>query len=131
MVRLLGLGRGAAASVVLTMALAAAAPAWAGDPVKGKQVFNQMCATCHSAAKGGAPILGPTLFAVVGRPSASIKGFSYSTAMKTANLTWSESELHTYLPSPAKTVPGTKMTFAGLKNPVQVDDLIAYLDTLR
>jgi cytochrome c len=123
--------RGATASLALTILLAAAAPARAGDPVKGKQVFSQMCAVCHSAAKGGGAMIGPPLYGVVDRPAASIKGFSYSTAMKTSGLTWSDAELHTYLPAPAKTVPGTKMTFAGLKNPVQVDDVVAYLDTLK
>jgi cytochrome c len=117
--------------VALTILMAAAPSAWAGDPVKGKQVFSQMCGVCHSAAKGGAAMIGPPLYGVVDRPAASIKGFSYSTAMKTSGLTWSDAELHTYLPAPAKTVPGTKMTFAGLKNPVQVDDVVAYLDTLK
>jgi len=128
--RFLELGRGALICTALAVLLPAA-PAWAADPARGKVIFNQMCATCHSAAKGGAPILGPTLYGVVDRPAASIKGFGYSTAMKTAGLTWSADELRIYLPSPGKVVSGTKMTFAGLKNPSQVDDLIAYLTTLK
>jgi cytochrome c len=76
-------------------------------------------------------MIDPPLYGVVDRPAASIQGFSYSTAMKTSGLTWSDAELHTYLPAPAKAVPGTKMTFAGLKNPVQVDDVVAFLDTVK
>ena len=130
MVRILGLGRGALTTLALAASLAAA-PAWAGDAVRGKALFSQSCATCHSAANGGETLLGPTLYGVVDRPSASIKGFSYSTAMKKAGLTWSADELQAYLPAPSKLVPGTKMAFAGIKNPAQVDDLIAYLTTLK
>ena len=51
--------------------------------------------------------------------------------MKNAGFTWTDAQLRTYLPSPRTTVPGTKMGYAGLKNPTQLDDLIAYLDTLK
>jgi cytochrome c len=112
----------------LLLGLPAAA---AGDPAHGKQVFAQQCAMCHSAAKGAAAIIGPTLFGVVGRPAASVPGFNYSSAMKAAGYAWSDDHLRTYLPAPRAVVPGTKMTFAGLKNPAQVDDIVAYLNTLK
>ena len=51
--------------------------------------------------------------------------------MKASNLTWSTSQLKAYLPAPGKTVRGTKMPYAGLKNPAQLDDLLAYLETLK
>jgi cytochrome c len=119
-----------ALSIALAAALCAA-PALAGDTAAGKAVFSSRCAQCHSNARGGPTILGPTLFGVVGRPSASVRGFAYSTSMKSAHLVWSDAELHIYLPAPSKIVPGTKMTFVGLKSPTQVDDLVSYLDTLR
>lgn len=128
--RLLGLKQGVAASVA-AVGLAAAAPAWAGDAVQGKVVFTHTCSTCHPVTKGAAPILGPTLFGLVDRPSASVKGFAYSTAMKSMGVTWTVEELRAYLSAPNKLVPGTKMTFAGIKNAGQVDDLIAYLSTLK
>jgi cytochrome c len=129
--RLLVLGR-SVAGLVGAAAIAAALPATAaGDIAAGHAVFAGRCAQCHSAAKGGAVILGPSLFGVVGRPAATAKGFAYSSAMKTAGITWTVDKLGAYLPAPAKMVPGTKMTFVGLKNPTQVEDVIAYLSTLR
>jgi cytochrome c len=86
---------------------------------------------CHSNARGGPTILGPTLYGVVGRQAGSVAGFAYSSGMKSSGITWSNDKLTAYLPAPRAMVPGTKMSFAGLKNPAQLDDLVAYLDTLK
>jgi cytochrome c len=120
-----------AAACLAAALVAASSPALAGDAVKGKAVFAAQCSVCHSPTQGGGTILGPNLFGVVGRHSASVPGFAYSTAMKAAGFTWSQDQLKAYLPSPKGLVPGTKMTFMGLKDPVKVDDLVAYLATLK
>ena len=62
-----------------------------------------------------------------GRVSGTTEGFAYSSANKTAAITWSESTLYDYLLNPKKYIPGTKMVFAGLKKPEERADLIAYL----
>jgi cytochrome c len=109
---------------------AGAAPALAaGDVEAGKVVFKK-CAVCHSAEQGKNKI-GPSLWGVVGRPSASVEGFNYSPAMKAANKTWDDPTLHQYLEAPSKMVPGTKMAFPGLKEEKDRDDVIAYLATLK
>ena len=46
-----------------------------------------------------------------------------------AGQVWDEATLAAYLPDPKAYVPGTKMAFAGLKNPQEVADIIAYLKT--
>jgi cytochrome c len=116
----------AAAAALVAFSTAAYAD---GDPVAGKSVFNK-CAICHSASPGKT-VIGPTLFGIVGRPSASVAGFSYSDAMKAANKTWDAATLDTYLTDPKAMVPGTKMTFAGLPNPQDRANVIAYLATLK
>ena len=121
----------APASLIVAAGLVLAGPAAAGDPGHGKSVFASQCGVCHSAARNGPTILGPTLFGVIGRPAASVKGFVYSSGMKAAGFTWGDDRLRAYLPAPRTLVPGTKMSYAGLKNPAQLDDLIAYLDTLK
>jgi len=123
--------RPALAAVLALAGLTAALPAAAGDAAKGKSVFGAQCAMCHSAARNGPTILGPNLFGVVGRPAGSVKGFAYSSGMKSSGITWTADKLKAYLPAPAKMVPGTKMSFGGLKNPAQVDDVVAYLETLK
>jgi cytochrome c len=100
-----------------------------GDAVAGKSVFNK-CAICHSPAPGKNSV-GPTLFEIVGRQSASVDGFKYSDAMKAANKTWDAATLDVYLTNPKAMVPGTKMVFPGLPNPEDRANVIAYLATLK
>ncbi len=96
-----------------------------GDPVSGKAVFAQ-CMTCHSA-KAGENKVGPSLHGIIGRHSGIIPGFHYSAANKNSGLVWTEQELYTYLENPQKTVPGTYMTYTGVKDPQKRADVIAYL----
>lgn len=112
-----------------TVLVLASVPALAdGDAVKGKAVFNK-CKACHENEKGVNKV-GPTLKGVVGRKTASVPDYKYSEAMlaKGAEGTvWDEATLAIYLPDPKAFVPKTKMTFAGLKKPEEVADVIAYL----
>ncbi|WLR91469.1 c-type cytochrome [Shinella zoogloeoides] len=108
--------------------LCLAAPALAeGDAVAGKSVFRK-CAPCHSTE----PVnrVGPTLAGIVGRPVASIADYGYSAAMTSfadGGRIWNEALIAEYLMSPKAMVPGTRMTFAGLKKIEDIANLIAYL----
>ena len=73
----------------------------------------------------------PSLAGVYGTKSGEIAGYAFSDAMKAANLTWDDKTLDTYLTNPMKMVPGTKMTFAGLADPVQRKAIIDYMKTLK
>ena len=75
--------------------------------------------------------MGPSLFNVVNRHSGQIPDFHYSDANKQSGLTWNVSTLDRYLTAPRDLVPGTKMTFPGLKDPKKRADIIAYLSTLH
>ena len=101
-----------------------------GDATKGKAVFAR-CAVCHNVEKDGGNGVGPNLFGVAGRKSASIEGFNYSGPMKAANLTWTDENLAKYIAGPAKVVPGNKMAFGGIAQKSQIADVIAYLHTLK
>jgi cytochrome c len=96
-----------------------------GDPARGKIDFK-LCAACHSVEPGENGI-GPSLHSIVGRKAASLPDFNYSSAMKRSTIVWDEATLGKFLTDPSATVPGTKMIFAGVKDPQQLDDLIAYL----
>ena len=100
-----------------------AAPA---DPVAGAVVFKK-CASCHSVDPSGRNGIGPNLRGVVGRASGRAPGFSYSPAMAAAKLVWTEKNLARFLASPRQTVPGTRMTFAGLPSPQDQANVIAFL----
>ncbi len=109
----------------------AAAPAPVpNDAAQGQKVFQQNCALCHSVV-AGRRANGPSLFGIVGRKSGSLAGYPYSSAMKASGLTWTSAQLETYIGSPRKIVPGTKMAFVGLTDPHKAKSLIAYLNSLK
>jgi cytochrome c len=117
-----------AAAVAVAAVLAPAARA--ADPEAGARVFKSQCSACH-VVEAGKNRIGPSLFGIVGRTSGQVAGFKYSNANKGAALTWDAATLDKYLTSPRTVVPGTIMTYAGLKNDAQRADLIAYLETLK
>src|SRR3954453_2593637 len=98
------------------------------DPAKGQQVFNK-CMACHNADKGGANQLGPNLWGVLGEPIGQGKGFPFSDALAKKGGKRSWDNLSQWLTSPKAFAPGTKMTFAGLGNPQDRADVIAFLNT--
>jgi len=109
--------------------MAAPAISWAtppADPGAGAAVFKK-CVACHSVEPSGRNGLGPNLRGVVGRPAAKAPGFAYSPAMTAAKLVWTEQNLSRFLASPRQIVPGTRMTFAGLPDPQDRANIIAFL----
>ena len=107
-----------------------ASTANAGDAAAGKSVFTAACSICHSAQPGKNGV-GPSLFGVVGRKTGEEPGFHYSPANQGANLTWDATTLDKYLQAPRATIPGTTMTYGGMKDDTKRGDLIAYLATLK
>jgi len=100
----------------------------AASASNGQQV-SQRCEQCHDLSKGGPNKIGPELWGVEGRPRASHPGFDYSSAMSSSHAPWTFEALYRYLKSPQAVVPGTKMSFAGLRSSQDRIDLIAYLRT--
>ena len=99
------------------------------DVAKGEQTFKQ-CQACHTINQGGANGIGPNLYASVGKPHGHVAGFGYSDALKSVPGTWTFEALDAWLTSPRKYAPGTKMTFAGLANPQDRANVIAYLNSM-
>ncbi|MFM9844341.1 MAG: c-type cytochrome [Dongiaceae bacterium] len=99
----------------------------AADPAKGADVFKK-CSACHAAAKGEPAKVGPNLWNIVGAKHGHMEGFAYSDAIKAlADKEWTYEELNAFLASPKTHIPGTKMTFAGLKKVEDRAAVIAYL----
>ncbi len=105
------------------LALGSAAASADGDPVKGEQIYHR-CQGCHSIDRNR---IGPMHKGLFGRPAGSVPGFAYTDAMKNSGIVWSEQTLDQFLQGPRKMVPGTKMTYAGVADPQDRADLIAYL----
>ena len=99
------------------------------DPAKGQRTA-QVCASCHTFDQGGANRVGPNLWGIVGRDIGGTGGFAYSSAVAGHPGAWTYEELDHWLTSPARTIPGTKMAFNGVRNPKDRANLLAYLGTL-
>ncbi|MGE5145640.1 MAG: c-type cytochrome [Candidatus Eiseniibacteriota bacterium] len=116
-------------SAMLALALAAAFPAHAediasaGDPARGAAIYER-CGGCHSLERDRT---GPRHCGLIGRKAGSVPGFGYSRAMKKSGIVWTPEALDKFLANPRKAVPGTIMTYAGVKDARERADLIAYL----
>ncbi|MDP9128092.1 MAG: cytochrome c family protein [Pseudomonadota bacterium] len=121
-------------------ATAAATTAPAGPPkieaflakadIDAGQKTARVCGTCHSFGKGEAAKMGPNLYGIIGAKHGHMDGFNYSDAMKAMAGNWDFDELNEFLFNPRAHVPGTKMTFAGIKNDQDRANVIAWLNTI-
>ena len=97
-----------------------------GDVARGKDLYAQRCAACHSVDFNG---VGPAHAGVFGRKAGTAPNYTYSPAVKASSVVWSDDTLAQWLADPEKLIPGQKMWFA-VPLAGERQDLIAYLKSL-
>lgn len=90
----------------------------------------RICETCHNFQKGKGPKIGPDLWGIVGAKIARREDFHYSDAIKKLSGDWTVDQLNKWIDAPQKVAPGTKMTFAGIKDEQKRANVIAFLNSL-
>ncbi len=105
-------------------------PAAAADanPMRGKILFLR-CASCHDVNDVSSAKTGPNLHGIIGRRVASLDGYKYSPALKSADFVWDAAHLDAWLANPNAVVPGTAMAFAGIPDAADRQAIISYLET--
>ncbi len=103
------------------------APYRSADLDNGRAVFAR-CRSCHTITDGGPNMTGPNLYGVFGRQIGTHPGFTYSTAAQDADFVWNAAQLDTWLQNPRTFLPGTKMSFAGIPDPTDRRDVIAFVE---
>lgn len=97
------------------------------DAGRGGRLFGQ-CAACHAIGAGAGDRNGPNLHGVMGAPVAGVSArFGYTAALRQHGGRWTDPAMDSWLADPAAAAPGTAMRFAGVRDPLDRADLIAYL----
>ncbi len=114
------------AGVLVALSLGISAPAAAQDVKAGESIFAQ-CRACHQVGEKARNLVGPKLNGLFGRKAGTVEGYNYSEANKKSGITWDEKTFAEYIANPRAKIPGTKMAYAGLKDPKRIENLTAYL----
>jgi cytochrome c len=101
----------------------------AGDAARGRLVYQHSCVACHGDAAMTSST-GPSLVGLIGRRAGTVGGTPYGRSLYASGIVWNEAALQRYLASPSDAVHGTIMP-VGVKDPVERDDLVAYLASLK
>ena len=99
------------------------------DAARGKGLYAE-CKRCHQVGSGAEHRIGPHLNDVFGRAAGSLAGFRYSPAMQSAGsegLVWTEATLDAFLADPHALVPRSRMSFSGMTQRGDREDLLAWL----
>ena len=114
--------------VAIASAMIAASAAQAQDVAAGETSFHK-CMACHSIGEGAKNKVGPELNGLDGRKTGTAADYSYSDANKNSGITWNKEQFLEYIKDPKAKIPGTKMTFAGIKNEKEAENLWAYISS--
>ena len=99
------------------------------DVARGEKL-SRACAACHSFDNGGANMVGPNIYGVVGKAKGGNAGFAYSDGLVAEGGSWDYDSLNKFLYKPKAFIEGTKMNYVGLKKPEDRAAMIAWLRTL-
>src|SRR5262245_59631411 len=114
-------------SIVIVALASSAGGAIAGDVAAGEKLFKK-CMPCHSIGETAKNMIGPAQNGRKGRKSGTVPGYNYSDANKNSGIVWNQETFKEYIKNPRAKIPGTKMTFPGIQNEKEAEDLWSFLE---
>lgn len=109
------------------LGLVAVGDGHAADSARGRALFEE-CAACHGLDGSATDeALGPSLAGILNRRAGSRADFRYSRALSTSDIVWTLETIETFVADPQGFVRGNRMAYAGMPDPVDRADLMAYL----
>ncbi|MBH0237427.1 c-type cytochrome [Methylobrevis albus] len=123
---------GAAEADAGPAAIEPVSPLLASADLAAGETSARKCVACHDISSANTNKVGPGLWDIVNRKPGSHEGFRYSGAMTAygEEHTWDYETLNHFLAGPRAEVPGTIMSFVGIRTIEERAALIAYLHTL-
>lgn len=119
------------ACIVLGIAMGTATISSAAPGPSARPATFAACAVCHKTEKGAPNGIGPNLFGIGGKKAGTVPGFNFSAAMKQSKVVWDKQKLTTFITAPRTVVPGTRMPYAGMKDPAAAASIADYILTLK
>jgi cytochrome c len=114
-------------SIAIVALAFSAGVAVAGDIAAGEKSFAK-CKPCHTIGENAKNMIGPAQNGLKGRKAGTVAGYDYSDANKNSGIVWNEATFKEYIKNPQAKIPGTKMSFPGIKNEKEADDLWSFLE---
>jgi cytochrome c len=114
-------------SIAIVALAFSAGVAAAGDIAAGEKSFAK-CKACHTIGENAKNMIGPAQNGLKGRKAGTVAGYDYSDANKNSGIVWDEATFKEYIKNPQAKIPGTKMSFPGIKNEKEADDLWSFLE---
>jgi cytochrome c2 len=105
-------------------------PAYADQAASGREVYELRCRTCHGGAAPADSPIGPSLAGIAGTKAGSQASGVHSRVLIDSGMVWNRDSLRRFLADPRRAIPGTIMP-VGVADPVELESLLDYLETLR
>jgi cytochrome c len=86
------------------------------------------CTACHTLKPGEHQTAGPSLHGLFGRKAGSVAGYRFSKAFQNLEMVWTRENFDAFIAKPQAVTPGTKMAFAGLRNPADRAALACFIE---
>lgn len=101
-----------------------------GNAENGQQLWEYDCAACHEIGPDARDGIGPHLNGIFGRRAGAHDGFAYSESLQRMGrdgLIWDFARLDAFIADPYALASDTRMGYAGMEDPQERADLLAYL----